>query len=63
MTKKLNVPNNPDSDSSFWIFRSLDYFGRVCFGPRGFFRASDFGFISQAHWRGKIVEVVNRIRN
>jgi len=59
MTKKLNVPNNPDSDSSFWIFRNLDYFVRVCFG----FRASDFGFISQVHWRGKFLEVVNRIRN
>jgi hypothetical protein len=54
MTKKLNVPNNPDSDSSFWIFRILAYFGRVCFG----FRASDFEFISQAYWHGKFIEVV-----
>jgi uncharacterized membrane protein (UPF0127 family) len=28
----------------------------VCFGPRGRFRASDLGFVSQACWRGKFVE-------
>ena len=26
MTKKHNVPNNPDSDSKFWIFRVWDLF-------------------------------------
>jgi len=41
MTRKKhqNVPNNPDSDSSFWNFL-FDLFGCGCFG----FRASNFGF-------------------
>jgi hypothetical protein len=26
MTKKQKIPNNPDSDSSFWIFPILDLF-------------------------------------
>ena len=26
MTKKHNVPNNPDSDSKFWIFQVWDLF-------------------------------------
>ena len=41
---KYNVPNKLKSDSRFWIFRVLTYLAPVCLGPRGFFRASDFGF-------------------
>jgi len=37
----------------FWV-----YLAAVCFGPRGRFRASDFGFCSRTGWFGKFVEVV-----
>jgi len=41
--KHQNVPNNPDSDLSFWDFLGvLIYLAAVCFG----FRASDFEFAS-----------------
>ena len=29
----------------------------VCFGPRGLFRYSDFGFMSPGYWHRKFVEV------
>jgi len=32
----------------FWV-----YLAAVCFGPRGRFRASDFGFVSLVAWRDK----------
>jgi hypothetical protein len=38
MTKKQNIPNNADSDPSFWIFGFGFYFGL------GLFRISCFGF-------------------
>jgi hypothetical protein len=58
MTKKHNVPNNPDSDSRFWNCSGFVLFGcgssrislfeiriypcAACFGPRGLFRNSEF---------------------
>jgi len=41
MIKKHKIPNKPVSGFDFWI---SDLTVLVCFGPRGRFRASDFGF-------------------
>jgi hypothetical protein len=69
MTRKKhqNVPNNPDSDSSFWNFLDfLIYLAAICFGFRasnleftllGSFRISIFGFriCSAGSWRDNIL--------
>jgi len=39
MIKKRKIPNEPVSD---FEFGNLDL--DICFGPRGFFRYSEFGF-------------------
>jgi len=44
MIQTLQIQNEPKSDSRFRIFRVLTYLAPVCFGPRGRFRAWDFGF-------------------
>jgi len=50
MTKKHNVPNNADSESSFWNCSGFELFAAVCFE----FRYSDFGFVSLVAWRDNI---------
>jgi hypothetical protein len=40
---KYNVPNRRDRIRRFG-FSEFEIFGCVCFGPRGLFRYSDFGF-------------------
>jgi hypothetical protein len=54
---KYNAPNGKDRIHCFGFSDFEFILAAVCFGPRGFFRASDFGFFSKARWRGKFVEV------
>jgi len=50
MIQTLQIPNEPKSDSRFWIFRILDFFlAPICFG----FRYSDFEIL----WRRKPMRI------
>jgi len=55
---KYNAPNGKDRIHCFGFSDFEFILAVVCFGPRGRFRASDFGFFSKARWRGKFVEAV-----
>jgi len=46
-----NAPNGKDRIQCFGFSRFGIYLAAVCFGPRGFFRASDFGFAVEGLFR------------
>jgi len=41
-----NVPNRRERDRRFEFSEFVIYLAVVCFGPRGRFRVSEFGFVS-----------------